>query len=112
MKLVQELYKNRMAALGRIAGANASDHARWRIPPNGGFYAGIEIQGRKSASEVVRELAKRNILLKDICDNYLDGFNPDNILRISVANAGLDDMESGIPQIASLLSGRQHVAIY
>ncbi len=96
---VRSLYGNRIACLRRLAEKYDSPAIRWHVPLKNGFYTGMEILNGGSGKAVRESLIKKSILLSDMENYYLQEFYTDKILRLSVANAELHEMESGISAI-------------
>lgn len=96
LKKVRSLYETRMNRLKQLADTRSSSSIRWHLPSKGGFYAGIELLNGSKGSSVVEDLAGKRIRLSRIENYYLQEFYNERMLRISIANAGLDAIETGI----------------
>lgn len=96
---VRNLYAKRMACLRALTERFSSPAVLWHIPPKAGFYAGMEILNGSKGKAVVEGLLKRNIVLSNMENYYLKEFYNERILRLSVANAEPQAMESGITAI-------------
>lgn len=96
---VRELYLKRMEYLKTLAEKINSPSVRLHVPQKGGFYSGLEILNGSRSSVVIDGLSKKNIVLSDMKNYYLKEFYDDKLLRLSVAKAGFNELETGIPKI-------------
>jgi DNA-binding transcriptional MocR family regulator len=98
---IRNLYQQKMTDLKNFTKKQASQSVRWHIPIRGGFYAGLEILNTSKQKEIVACLLKKNIILSNIEDYYLNEFINDKFLRLSVTKVESKAMESGILEIIS-----------
>lgn len=99
---IRTIYSERMAALKTISNKINISNIKWHIPDTG-FYGCIEFLEDFSIDLLVKECSKKDIIIKDMSDNYLKDYLNNDILKISVGSSKIHDIENGIIQLLKLI---------
>lgn len=99
---IRTIYSERMAALKTISNKINIPNIKWHIPDTG-FYGCIEFLEDFSIDLLVKECSKKDIIIKDMSDNYLKDYLNNDILKISVGSSKIHDIENGIIQLLKLI---------
>lgn len=99
---IRTIYSERMAALKTISNKINIPNIKWHIPDTG-FYGCIEFLEDFSIDWLVKECSKKDIIFKDMSENYLNDYLNNDILKISVGSSKMHDIEYGVIQLLKLI---------
>lgn len=106
IKKTRNIYFKRMEYLKEVVQRNYSQVINWKIPDNGGFYAGLEILNGNKEKTILKRLLDKNIILSSFEKHYLDECLIDNMLSVSVASVSCEEIEEGIPKIVNEIENK------
>jgi DNA-binding transcriptional MocR family regulator len=103
VKKIKKTYSERMNLLKKELSLLDISYVKYHVP-DVGFFACIELLKNTNASSIISKLNQRNIYLEDTKKNYLKDYFNNNVLKISVARANLENIKYGIPIILDEIS--------
>lgn len=99
---IKNIYNERMSALKKASSEIEIPNIKWHIPDTG-FYGCIEFLEKLNINWLIKECSKKDIIIKDMSDNYLKDYVNNDILKISVGSSKIHDIENGIIQLLKLI---------
>ncbi len=102
-KKIKKTYSERMNLLKKELSLLDKSYAKYHVPDIG-FFGCIELLKNTNASSIIKKLNQRNVYLEDTKKNYLKNYFNNNILKISIARANLENIKYGIPIILDEIS--------
>ncbi len=103
VKKIKKTYSERMNLLKRELSFLDTSYVKCHVP-DVGFFACIGLLKNINASSIIEKLNHRNIYLEDMKKNYSKDYFNNNILKISIARANLENIKHGIPIILDEIS--------
>ena len=101
-KHVKNIYMERMNALKEVANEIKISNIKWHIPDTG-FYGCIEFLNNINIDRLIKECSKKNIYIKDMKGNYLKDYFSSDLLKISVGNCEIIEIENGISDVLKII---------
>jgi len=92
---IRTIYERKMAMMQEKVQAAMTPHVRWHIPDSG-FFACCEFLNHTDVSKMIKNLQKKNVLLHDIRENYLEPYYNNKILKLCVSKVNFSDMNDGL----------------
>ncbi|NMM63700.1 PLP-dependent aminotransferase family protein [Clostridium sp. P21] len=104
VKKIKKTYSERMGLLKKELSRIYIPYLKCHVSDTG-FFACIELMENINASSIIKKLNySSNIYLEDIEKNYLKDYFNNNVLKISIARANLENIKDGIPVILHEIS--------
>jgi len=97
-KKMRQIYAEKMKLLNELVKTAPIPHICWHIPKSG-FFACGEFLRVTDIDKLIKRLKEKNILINNICENYIDTYYNDRILKLSISKVSLDDISYGIDAI-------------
>lgn len=95
---IKNIYNERMNAVKKASSEIEIPNIKWHIPDTG-FYSCIEFSNNINIDWLIKECSKKDILIKDMSENYLKEYFSNHILKISVGSSEICDIENGIVKL-------------
>ncbi|WP_297426811.1 PLP-dependent aminotransferase family protein [Clostridium sp.] len=99
---IRTIYRDRMAALNNASKKINISSIKWHIPDTG-FYGCIEFLDNINIDWLIKECGKKDIIIKDMRENYLKDYFSNDILKISVGSSKISDIENGVVDILKII---------
>ncbi len=97
-KKIRQIYAKKMKLLNELVAAAPIPHICWHIPKSG-FFACGEFLRVIDIDKLIKRLTEKNIIINNICENYIDTYYNDRILKLSLSKVSLDNISYGIDTI-------------
>lgn len=99
---IKKIYTNRMFALKQASNKIEIPQIKCYIPDTG-FYGCIQFLNNFNIDWLIKKCAKKDILIKDMHENYLKDYCSNDILKISVGSSQLPDIKHGISSLLNII---------
>lgn len=99
---IQKIYKERMSTLKKVSKETKTSQIKWHIPYTG-FYSCLEFSDKFNLDWLIKECEKKDILLRNMNESYLNDYLNKNVLKLSIGSVGTNDIEKGIQNILKLI---------
>lgn len=103
VKKVRKVYRERMSYLDELTKSLDNSNIKWYVP-NSGFFASFEITDNASNKDIIKILNKKNILLPDTNMFYLENYDNEKLIRLSVSRVNNNEIKKGIDIILKEIS--------
>lgn len=97
-KKMRQIYAEKMKLLNELVDTAPIPHIRWHIPKSG-FFACGEFFRVTDIDKLIKRLKEKSIIINNICENYIDTYYNDRILKLSISKVSLNDIIYGIDAI-------------
>lgn len=102
-KKIKKIYFERMKLLKKEALSVNIPYIKWHIPDTG-FFSCIEFLNNINITDSIRRVSINNIYVDNMKKHYLKEYLNNNILKISISTANLDNIKYGIPILLDEIS--------
>ncbi|WP_234121872.1 aminotransferase class I/II-fold pyridoxal phosphate-dependent enzyme [Clostridium hydrogenum] len=102
-KSIKKIYSNRMKALKEVASEIDLPNIKWHIPDTG-FYACIEFLNEINIEGLIKACEKKNILISNMRKYYLRDYFSNDILKISVSKAEINNIKKATAEILKIIN--------
>ncbi|WP_411681778.1 PLP-dependent aminotransferase family protein [Clostridium thailandense] len=102
-KKIKKIYSERMGLLKKEALCIAIPYIKWHIPDTG-FFSCIEFTNNINITDVIRRAKDNNIYVVNMNKHYLKEYLNNNILKISIGTADIDNIKYAIPILLDEIS--------
>lgn len=97
-KKMRQIYAEKMTLLNELVMTSPLPHIRWHIPKSG-FFACGEFSRVIDIDDLIQRLKEKNIIINNICENYINTYYNERILKLSISKVSLDEIRYGIAVI-------------
>jgi DNA-binding transcriptional MocR family regulator len=101
-KRIRKIYSERMNTVKDVSDEIQISNIRWHIPDTG-FYSCIEFLKKIDINWLIKECNKKDIYIKDMKDYYLKDYFSSDLLKISVASSGSNDIKNGVSGLFKII---------
>lgn len=99
---IKTIYSERMTAIKKVSNNFEIPNIKWHIPDSG-FYSCIEFLTEFNIDWLVRECIKKDILIKDMGENYLVDYFSNNLLKLSIGSTKVPNIQKGITDVLKVI---------
>lgn len=101
-KKMRQIYTKKMKLLNERVHMASIPDIHWHIPKSG-FFACGEFSHVTDIDKLIKGLRAKNIVMNNICENYIDTYYNDRILKLSISKASPNEIIYGIDAIGDEL---------
>lgn len=99
---IKKIYTNRMLTLKQTSSEIEIPQIKWHIPDIG-FYGCIQFLDNLNINWLVKECTKKDIIIKDMSENYLKDYYNNDILKLSVGSCESSDVKNATINVLKLI---------
>ncbi|OPJ60707.1 PLP-dependent aminotransferase family protein [Clostridium chromiireducens] len=104
---IKTIYSKRMSSLKSASHKFDIPNIKWHIPDTG-FYGCIEFLDKLNLDWLVKECGKKDIIIKEMHENYLKDYFNNDFLKISVGSSRISEIENGINELLKIVKKYYH----